>query len=106
MLMAVACSSNDSPKGILGSEKMVDILIDIHLAEAGVQDMRLDRDSATVFFAAQEKYIFKKHNVTDSDFLRSYNFYIEHPAQLEDIYSAVIDTLSLRQVLLRESGGE
>jgi hypothetical protein len=106
MLVAIACSSKDSPKGIIDQEKMVDIMIDIHLAEAAVQEMRLQKDSAAKVYAVQEKYIFKKHNVSDTVFLVSYNYYVEHPEQLELIYAAVIDTLSLRQVLLRESAGE
>lgn len=101
--MAVACSSDDSQKAVLTQEEMVNILIDIHLAEAGVQDMRLVPDSAAKIYSAEEKLIFKKHHVTDSNFIRSYNFYIEHSDQMEEIYSAVIDSLSLRQVLLRES---
>ena len=106
MLMAVACSSQDSPKGIIDQQKMVDIMIDIHLAEAAVQDLRLPHDSASKVYAVQEKYIFKKHGVSDTVFLDSYNYYVKHPDQLELVYAAVIDTLSLRQVLLRESGGE
>ena len=90
----------------MGKEQMVDFLIDVHLAEAGVQDLRLKKDSAAVVFAAQEKLLFKKHGITDSLYITSYNFYIEHPADLEEIYAAVIDSLSLRQVLLRESAGQ
>jgi hypothetical protein len=106
MLMAIACSSSDGPEGLLEQEKMVDIMIDIHMAEAAIQDLRLEKDSAQRVYTVQEKYIFKKHAVSDTDFLASYNYYIEHPEQLETIYTAIIDTLSLRQVLFRESAGE
>ena len=104
--MAVACSSNDAPKDIIAQEKMVDLMIDIHMAEAGLQDLRLQKDSAIKVFAAQEKYILKKYGVSDSSFLRSYNFYLEHPAMMEEIYTAIIDSLSLKQVLLRENDSE
>lgn len=104
--MAVACSSNDTPKDIIAREKMVDIMIDIHLAEAGIQDLRLRKDSAERLFATQEKYIFKKYGVSDSSFLRSYNFYLENPEMMEEMYTAIIDSLSLKQVLMRESDSE
>ena len=104
--MAIACSTNDTPKDLIEQEIMVDIMIDIHLAEAGIQDLRLRKDSAVKVFAAQEKYIFKKYGVSDSSFLRSYNFYLENPEMMEEMYTAVIDSLSLKQVLLRESDSE
>jgi hypothetical protein len=104
--MAIACSSNDPPKDLIEQEIMVDIMIDIHLAEAGIQDLRLQKDSAEKVFAAQEKFILKKYDVSDSSFIKSYNFYLENPEIMEQMYTAIIDSLSLKQVLLRESDSE
>lgn len=104
--MVVSCSSSENKKTVLSKDQMVEVLIDIHLAEAGVQDIRLKNDSSILVYRTQEKLLYKKHNISDSTFIKSYNYYIEHPDQLEEIYSAVIDSLSLKQVLLRESAGE
>lgn len=106
MSMVIACSSNSGKGDIMDQQQMVDFLIDLHLSEAGVQDLRLKKDSAAVVFAAQEKLLYKKHQISDTLFINSYGYYIENPELLEEIYTAVIDSLSLRQVLLRESGGE
>ena len=106
LLMVIGCSSDQASIKVMSEPQMVDFLIDLHLAEGGIQDLRLKKDSAAVVFAAQEKLLFKRHDITDSVFIKSYNYYLEHPGQLEKIYSAVIDSLSLRQVLLKESGEE
>ena len=103
MLMVVGCSSKSEEVGIMNEPEMVEFLIDLHLSEAAVQDIRLKPDSTEVVFAAREKYLLKKHNITDSIFIKSYSYYLEHPDILEEIYTAVIDSLSLRQVLVRES---
>ena len=106
MLMVLACSSKQGVTDIMGEEAMTEFLIDLHMAEAGVQDLRLNKDSALVVFSAKEKLLFRKHNITDSIFISSYNYYLDHPEKLELIYSTIIDSLSLKQVLHRESSEE
>ena len=103
MLMVIGCSTETVPTDIMDEPQMVEFLMDLHLSEAAVQDLRLKPDSANVVFATVEKYLYKKHKITDSLFYNSYNYYLDHPVILEEIYSAVIDSLTLREVLLRES---
>lgn len=100
--MAIACGGERIPDTVIAEEEMVNILIDLHLAEAQVQDLRLKPDSAKKVMKIQEKLLYKKYEISDSLFIRSYNYYIEHPEKLEEVYTALIDTLSLRQVLLKE----
>ena len=104
ILVVISCSSETAENDVMDESQMVEFLIDLHLSEAAVQDLRLKPDSAKVVFTTVEKYLFKKHNIGDSTFIRSYNYYLERPDRLEEIYNAVIDSLSLRQVLHRESG--
>ena len=103
MLMVLACSARKEKPELMSEESMAKFLIELHMAEAGVQDLRLTKDSASVVFRAEEKLLFKKFNITDSIFYASYNYYLNNPDKLEVIYSAIIDSLSLEQVLLRES---
>ncbi len=99
--LAMACHHNDLPEDIMPPEQMISYLVDLHLAEASVQNLRLKRDSAKVIFAAREKYLLKEHQITDSLFIKSYNYYLRHPDKLEEIYGAVVDSLSLRESLLK-----
>lgn len=106
ILMAISCGQDRAKSTLMSKEQMVDFLIDLHLSEATVQDMRLKADSANVLFSIQERLLYRQHNVSDSLFIKSYQYYLEQPVQMEEIYAAIIDSLSLRQVLLRESNSE
>jgi len=103
ILVAVSCLSDRSPKSIMNEHDMINYLIDLHLAEAAVQNLRLKGDSAKTVFAVKEKHLLKQHNITDSIFIDSYNYYLGHPIKLEEIYSAVVDSISLRQSLLNQA---
>ena len=103
ILVAVNCSSDRPPDTIMDEGQMVNYLIDIHIAEAAVQNLRLKADSAKVVFTVKEKQLLKKHHLTDSIFINSYNYYLGHPNKLEEIYSAVVDSISLRQSLVNEA---
>lgn len=103
MLMAVACSSDRLPESVMTEEQMIKYLVDLHITESSVQNLRLKADSAKVVFATREKYLLKEHEITDSIFIKSYNYYLNNPERLESIYSAVVDSISLKQSLLSDS---
>ncbi len=103
LLVACACSDTDRPDHIMDKDKMVNYLIDLHLTEAAMRNIRLDSDSAKIVFSVQEKYMLRQHNITDSIFIASYTYYLDNPSILEEIYGAVVDSISLRQSLLNEA---
>ena len=41
--------------------------------------------------------VFENAATTDSTFKRSFDYYMERPRQMEVIYSALVDTLQLRE---------
>ena len=100
LLVVSACSDSQTSNSIMDKDEMVNYLIDLHMAEAAMQNLRLGSDSAKMVFSVQEKYMLQHHNITDSVFINSYSYYLEHPMVLEEIYSAVVDSISLRQSLL------
>ena len=100
ILMATSCGQEKSRNAVMGENEMISFLIDFHLAEASVQNLRLKVDSAKEVFGVKNKFLLMKHNITDSLFLNSYNYYLANPDKLEIIYSAVVDSISLRQSLL------
>ena len=100
ILVAVSCSSNRQPESLMREEAMINYLIDLHIAEAAVQNLRLKADSAKIVFAIKERHLLLEHHITDSIFINSYNYYLEDPIKLEEIYSAVVDSISLKQSLL------
>ncbi|GAC1599658.1 MAG: hypothetical protein NVS3B25_26760 [Hymenobacter sp.] len=79
---------------------MIAVLADLNVLEARVESSRLSPDSARALFQAQQKTLLWKSEVTDSAFQRSYRYYSIHGKDLDDIYGAVIDTLTRRATKL------
>ena len=99
--LVVGCSKTvKTPKGILEKDKMISILLDIHIKEGQVQQLRVIRDSSTRVFKYFEREIFAKHEVLDSVYYNSLSFYYDHPELMEEIYTAIVDSLSVQEQLI------
>ncbi len=98
MFSFIACDRKEvTPVGVLPKEKMVSIFIDMHIAESQISSLNLKRDSSKILFANYEQKVLEKHNVTDSLYKESYTYYLYNVNDMEKIYDAVIDSLSLRE---------
>jgi len=94
----VACSKESKvPDWVLAKEQMVPFIIDIHIAEAKIRVLKLDYDSSLAFFRKLEDDIYQKHEITDSIYIKSFNYYMDHPDLMLEIYEQVIDSLSLQE---------
>lgn len=83
----------------MSEAQMIGVLIDVHLAEAKINQLRISKDSASKVFNIFEKDIFEKHQIKDSVYKMSYTYYLDNPKKMELIYNAVVDSLSLREQL-------
>ncbi len=83
------------PANVLPMNKMVNILIDIHLIEANLSTKNLAKDTGVLFYNFYEKDLYKKHNTNDSTYNRSFIYYSAHPQLMDQIYEKVVDSLSL-----------
>lgn len=95
------CDENPKPKDLLSEEKMVNVLIDIHLTEGIASSLPIPYDSSQVLYTLLEKEVFVKHQVEDSVFTRSMIYYLQDPAIMDRIYARVVDSLVVRE----SSGG-
>lgn len=91
-----ACSSGNTtstakPDWVLDEDKMVDIIVDMRIADAAVYSNtnKPPRDKKKDW-----AFIMKKHHVSDSVFRKSHDYYSEHPDEAEKIYERVIDKLN------------
>jgi hypothetical protein len=86
------------PDAVLNSQKMTDILSDIHLAEAKVAGMsayaQYQRDSLMEVYY---RTIFKLHAVEADDFDKSMDAYMKNPEAMADIYEKVLEQLQKEQ---------
>lgn len=76
---------------------MVEVLIDIHLTEGLTSALPVAYDSSKVLYSLLEKEVFMKHEVTDSVFTQSMLYYLRDPAEMELIYSRVVDSLVVKE---------
>jgi hypothetical protein len=81
----------------MSKQQMVSFLIDLHLMEAKINVVRFPKDSTKAYFPRIEEALFEKHNITDSVYFKSYQYYLNDMFAMEEIYSAVVDSLSLRE---------
>ena len=76
---------------------MVSVLIDLYISEEKVNRLTLEKDSAQALFGLLEGKIFETTGVPDSVFRVSFDYYYDRPKQMELIYTALVDSLQLRE---------
>jgi hypothetical protein len=95
--LLLACSSGkDKPDDVLSKDKMVNVLLDIHLAEARVSQARLPLDSSLNYYIFLENEIFQKHQIDSATYKKSMDYYTLHIRELDEIYESVLDSLNIK----------
>ncbi|HCM75242.1 MAG TPA: hypothetical protein DIS90_02585 [Cytophagales bacterium] len=97
ILTLLQCKGDEKPKGVLTEQEMVNLMVELYLAEARVTLTGIPRDSAAKLFNPYEETLVAKRGISDSTLKANYNYYLQNPDKLERILDAVIDTLNLRE---------
>ncbi len=87
LLISIGCSNPD--EGYIEEDKFVEILTDIHLADAVVSyELGKDMDALR---SVQGYYteVFEKHGVTKEEFEKSYDHYSEDLNRMKTIFEKV-----------------
>lgn len=92
-----SCKKAGPPDGVLSKEELADMLVEFYVAEGRLYIMGIQRDSAMKLFLPFEQSVMKKKKLTDEMLSKTYKYYLEHPVELEKVYDAIVDTLSLRE---------
>lgn len=87
------------PAQLLPKEKMVSLLVQLHILEARVEASRLSPDSARALFQNQKREILRQNNLSEADSVlqHSYRYYAINHKDMDEIYAAVIDSLTHRE---------
>ncbi|TGE28032.1 DUF4296 domain-containing protein [Hymenobacter metallicola] len=89
------------PANLLPKEKMVQMLVELHVNESRVQGSGLRADSAQALFNQLQKDMLWRHDVSDSTFWQSYRYYAVHDKDLDEMYGIVLDSIAMRKVRLQ-----
>ena len=104
--MLFSCTKKDvreKPEWLLEKDKMIGFLIDLHLTEAKLIKLGVKRDSTDKLFKVYEKQLFGKHQINDTIYFKSYNYYLEDVKEMKEIYVAVVDSLNVREQLIKQN---
>ena len=82
---------------IVNKEKMVKILIDMHLAEEAIGNLKYDKDTLEALFARKEQEILDKYSISEELYRKSYSYYFFEPEELDKVYAVMLDSLLLYQ---------
>jgi hypothetical protein len=96
LIMAVSCRDarpkvKDKPDWVIDENKMVDIIVDLRIADAAVYN---NTNSPPRDKVKDWEFIMKKHKVSDTLFIKSHDYYAEHPEVAEALYEQAIDKIS------------
>ncbi|MEQ8577043.1 MAG: DUF4296 domain-containing protein, partial [Fulvivirga sp.] len=80
---------------------LVLLMLDIYLAEVKLSNLKIVRDTAVSIFETYEGYLFEKHNIDREQYMKSMTYYYDHTEELELIYEALLDTLTVRETKLK-----
>jgi hypothetical protein len=102
LFLFISCttSSQKVPRSILKSEKMVAVLIDIHLADAAVNLSNYGQSNLPNEKEKLYAEIYKKHNLDRKTFEESFTYYADRPMEFAKIFDEVIIGLSKKQAEL------
>ena len=97
LLSLYSCKKAGRPDDVLSQEELADLMVEFYLAEGKINSLGIQRDSAMKLFLPFEQSVMTKKKVSDETLSRTYRYYLDHPLEFEQIYDAIIDTLSLRE---------
>ena len=87
----------DLPDSVIAFDTMVNITLDIHLAEALVQEQKGDTvpkdDRLKVYYSE----IFGIHHVSSQRYNRSYQYYTQQPVLMQELYAKVTEKLTIME---------
>lgn len=96
LILFLSCKNEERVQK-LSQNEMVRILSQIYIAEEKVNRLGLPRDSAEFVFDKMKDRVFKEFSTTDSAFKASLDYYWNHPDEMETTYSALVDSLNLKE---------
>lgn len=101
ILLSCGAPKTKIPQDILSENSFIDLLKDIHLAEAKFELLKTKgMENAKNELAHNYSAIYETHQITAYDFDKTIDYYAQHPEQLEKIYTRVLEQLTKDRTIL------
>lgn len=103
LLATVSCADKDQlhiPEGVLPKDQMVKVMTNIYIID-GATDHQNFASGITMPADPRISYqkFLAKDGISYDDFKNSYDFYLQHPAELNQIYTEVLNEISRLQAV-------
>ena len=103
LALLASCGQQDAktPKNLLPEQKLVQILADVHVAEARIENRIVYPDTAMMLYGLEQQRILEAHGVEEQLFRDTYRYYLSDIKKMDRLYEIILDTLSVREAKLR-----
>ena len=101
----LACSSPKEriPEGTLSQKEFASLLKEVHLAEGGFELQKTNgKEDAQNALSNSYQTIFSSHNIDETIFQKTLEYYANHPSELEEIYADVIEEITEERTSLNQ----
>lgn len=89
------------PEDVLDKDKMIEVLLEIHVLEAKVQKLYISQDSSELLYKHYEKMLFDDLGITQEVYDKSLIYYVDNSEILGKMYNQIVDSLMLQQSTVR-----
>jgi len=104
LLSLGGCSRFKDPKpaDLIPQEKMIQVLVDVHVADALVEHKSGMQNPNLPLTNALYTQIYHNYGITAKQFRSSYKYYESHPVLMDNLYTQVITELSKKEAVLNK----
>ncbi|MFA6400546.1 MAG: DUF4296 domain-containing protein [Salinivirgaceae bacterium] len=94
LLGTISCSNSESNQKIIDKNTMIEVLVDIHIADAtlSIANLKINRDTNEIELYYGD--VLKKHHITQNQIDNSLKYYTSRPKEFEKIYEKVSEKLA------------
>jgi hypothetical protein len=97
LISLLSCGKREKPPGVLPEEEMAELIGEVYIVEEKVKKLNLPPDSAEDLSYLLSQRLLDSLSVPDSVFKESIAYYWDHPDEMNDVYTALVDSLNLRE---------
>ena len=85
--LTLMCACNSKPKGVLSEDKMAEIIVDLKVGEARVDNIYVRSiDTSRIIYDHLQEKILKKHKVDTAVYNLSYNYYLNNKKKMLEVF--------------------
>lgn len=101
LLFISACKQNETPEDIIGKEKMIRIMADLHVID-GYMSSLVYSDTMRVSGKNYYATVYKNYNTSPVLYNKSLEYYSMDPVMLDSMYSSVEKILSEKEAKINK----